>query len=299
MNYMRLYVGTLFVLTLFVLIPAGLGLSKQAVAQGNQPITVDYLAGEWKGTWYRGGGSGSLKVVFNNDLASFDVTDRGKKYRWDASVSIEGDTIVITSPSGRVDRYKFRQKKSREELKGPYKPSRGPKGSITLKRAIPPPARSEIRENVVLKPQPKTEWPAFQSGLRPNKSRSSVSAIFPDDVEIIVPSGDVPTNQVSFSGMWHGWMCARRTADTKLAVEKIAGGNATVVYVHASERSGRSRNTRIEASFIDGELVGTLPSGAVLTYALREDGNLNVKYSTGPGRWCTGILSKEDKQASR
>ena len=298
MNRMRLYIGALFVLALFALIPAGFGLSNQAVAQDNKPIEVSYLAGEWKGTWYRSGSSGSLKVMFNENIALFNVTGSdGKKYRWSANVSIEGEEIVLTSvrssQTWRVDKYTFRQKRNREELKGPFKPSRGPKGSITLKRAIPPPADG-IRENVVSNPQPKTEWPAFQAGLRSAKSRSSVRAIFPDDMEVIAPSGDTPANQASFSGVWEGWMCAKRTADTKLAVEKIADGNATVVYVHASDRSGRSRNVRIEASFIDGELVGTLPSGAILTYALREDGNLNVQYAAGPGR-CTGILSKVDK----
>lgn len=143
-----------------------------------------------------------------------------------------------------------------------------------------------------------TEWPSFQEQLRPGESCSQTKAELPEGVTIVPPNNSVPAEKAAFSGFWNGWMCRNAVTAHKLAVSEVTNEGASVVYVVANKNFTpyTSYSDRIKMWFIAGELRGKLlPSQNKITYAMRPDGNLNVKWvkEGDPENWCTGILSKE------
>lgn len=136
-----------------------------------------------------------------------------------------------------------------------------------------------------------TPWPSFQAGLTPGPTTSPHEAKLPADVKVQKPSADVPAELSVLSGTWTGWMCRNRSCSTKLAVETLSGDGGTIVYAFAAKNEP-GYVQRVTANFEDGEFHASLPDGARLAYRLRDDGNLDVLWSSGEN-WASGLLTED------
>ncbi len=139
----------------------------------------------------------------------------------------------------------------------------------------------------------KTKWPGSQAGLKPGESSSPMKAVLPDDLTIEAPGDGVSDSEAAYSGIWTGWMCRNRIGSTKLAVEKIHG-DAHIVYAFASALTREPFARKLKAKFKDGELVVKFRNEITVTYGMRPDGHLNVKWQNPrTNARCYGILSRE------
>lgn len=136
-----------------------------------------------------------------------------------------------------------------------------------------------------------TNWPGFMPTLVPGVSVSSVAAIVPLSVVVEPPKADVPPDKARWSCKWSGWLCQDQVCDTKLIVEKMNAGGATIIYAFASSNV-KPFTARVEAQFAGGELQAAQGNGATLAYRMREAGDLEFLWRR-EGRWVAGILSKD------
>lgn len=127
---------------------------------------------------------------------------------------------------------------------------------------------------VALTCQAQATWPGYIHSLKPDLSDSPVPAVLPADVAIVQPGADVPPSRSRWSGRWQGWACAGQACDVKIAVERIQGDGATVVYAGASATSFYVH--RGESRFSGDELHLRLHTGALLVLRLRADGDMEM-----------------------
>lgn len=123
--------------------------------------------------------------------------------------------------------------------------------------------------------QAQDTWPAGIAQLRAGPSESSVAAELPPDVAIEAPDAALEGSaKARWSGIWRGWACRGAQCDVKVAIEKLSGERATVVYAGAS--ATQRVTERGEARFINHELHMPLRTGATLLLRLREDGDMDM-----------------------
>ncbi|MET4576795.1 alpha/beta hydrolase family protein [Ottowia thiooxydans] len=118
-------------------------------------------------------------------------------------------------------------------------------------------------------------WPADISQLRAGPSESSILAELPADLAVEPPSTALNGNpNARWSGIWQGWACRFYQCDVKVAIEKLSGDTATVVYAGAN--STQRITQRGQAQFINSELKMKLRNGVDLLLRLREDGDMDM-----------------------
>jgi hypothetical protein len=137
-----------------------------------------------------------------------------------------------------------------------------------------------------------TDWPGFQSGLKPGRSSSDEIAKLPNDVNISKPGNDVPSAISGLSGIWDGWMCKNAAGSVSVAVENLKPAGGTMVYAFASTKFGQKPSSkRFDVKLINGnELQGNWDN-ATITIRQRPDGNMDIRWDLD-ANWCTGILAK-------
>lgn len=118
-------------------------------------------------------------------------------------------------------------------------------------------------------------WPTEISLLRAGPSESRVLAELPTDVTIEAPSLTLNgTPKARWSGIWKGWACRFYQCDVKVAIEKLSGDTATVVYAGAN--ATQRITERGQARFVNDELSMKLRNGVDLLLRLREDGDMDM-----------------------
>lgn len=119
-----------------------------------------------------------------------------------------------------------------------------------------------------------TAWPGYMHALKPDVSDSPVPALLPADVAVAAPDAALSAARRRWSGLWQGWACAGQACDVRVAVERVAERDATVVYAGASATGTVVH--RGEAQFVGDELQLPLPTGARLVLRLRADGDMEL-----------------------
>jgi dienelactone hydrolase len=123
-----------------------------------------------------------------------------------------------------------------------------------------------------------------------------VLAVLPADVTITPPGADVPAARARWSGRWQGWACMGKACDIKVAVERMQGEGATVVYSGASATGANLH--RGEAEFVGDELHLRLAAGAKLVLRLRADGDMEMSLWRPDTRLLSaGVLTQRPLQA--
>lgn len=150
--------------------------------------------------------------------------------------------------------------------------------------AKPPASKAEAS------PPASFEWPTFQVGLKPGPSASSSKAKSPT-LALIPAAADTPDDQASYGGLWEGWMCAKKVRDVKVAISNVTSEGARVEYRTADDNYPAFSVT-LPMKFKGDVLRGTPNNSAYLTFGIRSDGHMNVKYRVPNRWWCSGILKR-------
>lgn len=136
-------------------------------------------------------------------------------------------------------------------------------------------------------------WPPGLSQLRAGPAETSATAELPPDVSVQPPGPALDGHPgARWSGVWQGWACRAAQCDVKVAVERLSGDTATVVYAGAN--ATQRITERGEARFINNELQMTLRNGATLLLRLREDGDMDLslwRHATQPISF--GVLTRK------
>lgn len=138
-----------------------------------------------------------------------------------------------------------------------------------------------------------TAWPDYMARLPAGVSESPVDAALPADVAVVAPGSTVPPEIARWSGLWQGWACAAQACDVKLAVEALSPTGATLAYAGASSRQAPV-SERVQARFVDGELVAQLRTGSKLVLRLRPDGDMEMSlWRAGGPLLSAGVLTQK------
>lgn len=145
-----------------------------------------------------------------------------------------------------------------------------------------------------------TYWPVWFNRLLPAPSSVGKATAFPSDLKITPPASDVPAQQARWSGTWTGWAWDG-SHETKLAVERVDGSGADIVYLYAWPTDRPQASERVRARFDGDDLIATLQDGSKLAYRLRDDRTLQFLFigtrptSNAPGatNLTPGILTKD------
>lgn len=135
-----------------------------------------------------------------------------------------------------------------------------------------------------------TAWPGYMHSLRPEVSSSSVPAEWPADVVITPPEAELPEARRRWGGRWQGWACAGMACDVKVAVERVAADNATVVYAGASASGAVTQ--RGEARFVGDELHLSASPDFRLVLRLRPDGDMEMTRWRDAQLLSAGVLTQ-------
>lgn len=116
-------------------------------------------------------------------------------------------------------------------------------------------------------------------------ARPTVTILFPQDMEIVPPSPDLPPGMKAFSGKWFGvW---DRILQHVLVVEQINPPKAIAIYAYGSAPSWNINNpsyARVQGEIEPGILKLTLRrTAATVTYRIQPDGTLDATYETRTG----------------
>lgn len=144
-------------------------------------------------------------------------------------------------------------------------------------------------------------WPDFMARLAAAPSNSPVQAVLPDNVVITPPTPDLPQDIAVWSGRWAGYSCRNFVCDTRLAVTEVRPDGASVIYTYGYRHSSGPRIDvqRVEMKFIGKEMIGNLASGSFITYRLRNQGEMEFKWSNASGsEWQVGVLVREQAAAA-
>ena len=134
------------------------------------------------------------------------------------------------------------------------------------------------------------EWPSFQTGLKPGVSASSTKAK-PPTLPLTPAAAGTSDIKASYGGLWEGWMCRRKAKDVKAAISNVTSQGARVDYRMADD-TWPAFSVTLPTKFKGDVLQGTPNNSAFLTFGIRSDGYMNVKFEV-PGRWwCSGILKR-------
>lgn len=134
------------------------------------------------------------------------------------------------------------------------------------------------------------EWPKIQSRLSPGSSASSAKAK-PPTLALTPAAAGTPDDLARYGGLWEGWMCRGRIRDVKVAIANVTGKGARVEYRTDDDR-WPAFGVTLSMEFIGDVLQGTPNDRAYLTFGMRPDGHMNVKYEL-PGRWwCSGVMQR-------
>ena len=137
-----------------------------------------------------------------------------------------------------------------------------------------------------------TAWPEYMPGLSAGFSESPVAGVLPADMTITPPAASVPADKARWSGLWEGWTCGGALCDVKIAVEKVTGTGATLVYAGGSSPS--SLTERSEALFESGELVFRVKTGARLAMRLRAGDEMELSiWKPDTQLITTGLLTQK------
>ncbi len=126
-------------------------------------------------------------------------------------------------------------------------------------------------------------WPArlvAQTSVALPKELQSIA--LPNDIHIVRPQDNVPSDLAAFSGMWGGVWNYSHSLPTILVVESITtvgGPQAIVVYAWGVGGPAAPGNYRLRANFVNGELHVATPAGSRATYRMRSDGRVDGTHS--------------------
>ena len=134
------------------------------------------------------------------------------------------------------------------------------------------------------------EWPSFQASLKPGPSASSAKAK-PPTLPLTPAATGTPDDRANYGGLWEGWMCRDQIRDVKVAISNVTSEGAQVEYRTRDDKYG-AFNATLSVKFKGDVLQGLPKNAAYLTFGLRPDGHMNVKYEVPNRWWCSGILRR-------